>query len=146
MNMAATSIYLNFNRETEEVFTFYKKVFGTDFDGGIMRFSEMPRMEGQPPIGLKDQSLVLHVSLPILGGTKLMGSDVLDGSGLKVSQGNAFYIMLEPDTRAEADRLFAALSKDGAVEMPMEDAFWGDYFGAFSDRFGVKWMIACPGK
>jgi PhnB protein len=27
------------------------------------------------------------------------------------------------------------------VEMPMADQFWGDYFGSFTDKYGVKWMI-----
>ena len=29
----------------------------------------------------------------------------------------------------------------GKVEMPMDDMFWGDYFGSFVDKFGVCWMI-----
>jgi len=60
--------------------------------------------------------------------------------------GNNLYISLSPDTREEADRLFNGLSKDGEIEMPMEDQFWGDYFGSFTDRFGIRWMVNCPGQ
>ena len=140
--MARVSTYLNFARDTEKAFTFYKTVFGTEFGGGILRYSGMPEQEGQPPVAPGDRDLVMHVSLPILGGHTLMGSDVPESMGSKITQGNAFYIMLQPDSRAEADRLFTALSEGGEIEMPMEDAFWGDYFGSFTDRFGVKWMIA----
>lgn len=140
--MARVSTYLNFARDTEKAFTFYKTVFGTEFEGGILRYSGMPEQEGQPPVAPGDRDLVMHVSLPILGGHTLMGSDVPESMGSKITQGNAFYIMLQPDSRAEADRLFTALSEGGEIEMPMEDAFWGDYFGSFTDRFGVKWMIA----
>ena len=140
--MASVATYLNFARETEAAFTFYKEVFGTEFEGEIMRYKDMPPQEGQPAAAAEDQNLVMHVSLPILGGHQLMGSDVPESMGSKINQGNASYVMLMPDSRAEADRLFGALSDGGEVEMPMEDAFWGDYFGAFTDKFGVKWMIA----
>ena len=139
--MTAVSTYLNFARETEAAFTFYKSVFGTEYEGEIMRYGDMPEEEGQPAVAPEDRNLVLHVSLPILGGHSLMGSDVPESMGPKVSHGNAFSIMLHPESRAEADRLFNALSEGGEVEMPMADVFWGDYFGSFTDRFGVKWMI-----
>jgi PhnB protein len=61
--------------------------------------------------------------------------------GFNVNQGNNVYINLAPDTRAEADRLFGALSAGGTVEMPMQDMFWGDYFGSCVDKFGVLWMV-----
>ena len=139
--MTAVSTYLNFARETEAAFTFYKSVFGTEFEGDIMRYGDMPEQEGQPPVAPEDRNLVMHVSLPILGGHSLMGSDVPESMGSKIKHGNAFYIMLHPESRAEADRLFDALSEGGEIEMPMQDVFWGDYFGSFTDRFGVKWMI-----
>jgi PhnB protein len=55
--------------------------------------------------------------------------------------GNNVHINLEPDTREEADCLFAALAEGGRVEQPMQDMFWGAYFGSLADRFGVHWMI-----
>lgn len=140
--MAGVSTYLNFARETEAAFTFYKSVFGTEFEADFVRFSDMPPQEGQPEVADEDKNLIVHVTLPILGGHKLMGTDAPESMGFKIDHGNAFYIQLRPDSRAEADRLFNALSEGGAVEMPMEDAFWGDYFGACTDKFGVKWMVA----
>tara|TARA_B100000929_G_C15465731_1_gene406108 strand:+ start:1188 stop:1394 length:207 start_codon:yes stop_codon:yes gene_type:complete len=61
--------------------------------------------------------------------------------GQKLTDGNNNYISLHPDSRDDADRLFNGLSKGGKVEMPMEDQFWGDYFGSFTDKFGVNWMV-----
>jgi len=66
--------------------------------------------------------------------------------GFTVNQGNNVYINLEPDTRAETDRLFMDLSANGKVEMPMQDMFWGDYFGSLTDQFGVRWMFNCSNK
>ena len=27
--------------------------------------------------------------------------------------------------------------------MPLQDMFWGDYFGSCTDKFGIDWMISC---
>jgi PhnB protein len=53
------------------------------------------------------------------------------------------HLNLEPDTRAETDRLFKELSAGGKVDMELQEMFWGDYFGSCTDRFGVKWMFNC---
>ena len=144
--MASVSTYLNFVRSTEEAFNFYKKIFGTEFDGEISRMGDAPPMPGQPPIPDADKSLVMHVSLPILAGHRLMGTDAPESMGFKLNQGNNVYINLEPDTRPETDRLFKALSEGGAVEMQLAEQFWGDYFGSLTDKFGVKWMFNCRSK
>lgn len=144
--MASVSTYLNFPRKTEEAFNFYRSVFGGEFMGKIARFSEVPPQEGQPPLAEADKDLVMHVALPILGGHVLMGTDAPESMGFTVRPGNNVYINLQPDSRAEADRLFAALSEGGKVEMPMQDMFWGDYYGSFTDRYGIQWMINCSAK
>ena len=144
--MSKVSTYLNFPRSTEEAFNFYKSVFGGDFVGGIHRFSEVPAQEGQPPMLEEDKNLIMHITLPILGGHMLMGTDAPESMGFKVAMGNNIYINLEPDTREESDKLFAALSAGGKVEMAMQQMFWGDYFGSCSDKYGVNWMINCSQK
>ena len=53
--MARTNTYLNFNRNTEEAFLFYKSVFGGEFSGGgIARLGDMPAEEGMPPLADAD--------------------------------------------------------------------------------------------
>ena len=135
--MARTSTYLNFARSTEEAFNFYKSVFGTEFVGEIARFRDVPPQEGQPPMSEDDKQLVMNVQLPILGGHLLMGTDAPESMGFQLNQGNNVYICLDPDTRAEADALFAALSDGGNIEMSLQEMFWGDYFGSLVDKFGV---------
>ncbi len=144
--MSRVSTYLNFPRHTEEAFLFYKSVFGTEFVRPIARLGECPAMPGQPPMAEADRNLVLHVQLPILGGHILMGTDAPESMGFSLTPGNNMHISLEPDTRAEADRLFAALSAGGKADMPMTDMFWGAYFGQITDRFGIRWMINCEAK
>lgn len=143
--MARVSTYLNFSKNTEEAFSFYKSVFGTEFEGEISRMGDVPPQEGQPELSEEDKNLVMHVMLPILGGHVLMGTDVPESMGA-VSFGNNIYVNLEPDTREETNQLFKALAGGGEVEMELQEMFWGDYFGSLTDKFGVKWMFNCGSK
>jgi PhnB protein len=143
--MARVSTYLNFPRSTEEAFYFYKSVFGGEFTN-LQHFSEVPPPAGAPPLADADKGLVMHVELPILGGHVLMGTDAPESMGFTVTQGNNMYINLEPDTRAETDRLFKALSEDGKVGMKLEEMFWGGYFGSCTDKYGIQWMFNCTAK
>ena len=144
--MARVSTYLNFPRHTEEAFNFYRSVFGGDFIGGINRFSDIPPMDGAPPLAEADKNLVMHIALPILGGHMLMGTDAPESMGFTVNFGNNIYINLEPDTREETKKLFNALSAGGKVTMDLQDMFWGDYFGSCTDKYGVQWMFNCSAK
>ena len=139
--MARTSTYLNFARETEEAFNFYKGVFQTEFTGSIARMGDVPKQEGQPELSDEDKQLVMHVELPILGGHVLMGTDAPESMGFTVTMGNNVYINLEPDTKEETERLFNALAEGGKVEMSLQEMFWGGYFGSLKDKFGVLWMF-----
>ena len=144
--MSTVSIYLNFARETEEAFNFYKGVFGNEFQGDIMRFSDVPASADMPPLPEEDMKLVMHVALPVLNGFLLMGSDAPQSMGFRVNHGNSVYINLQPDTRAETKRLFTALSEGGIIEQELQDMFWGDYYGSCRDRFGTQWMLNCAEK
>lgn len=145
--MARTSTYLNFPRQTEEAFNFYKSVFGGDFSsGGIARFSDIPPMEGAPALAEADKNLVMHIELEITGGHILMGTDAPESMGFTVNFGNNVHINLEPDTRAETKRLFEALSQGGKVTMELQDMFWGAYYGSCTDKYGVQWMVNCAAK
>ena len=144
--MAAVSTYLNFTRNTEEAFNFYRSVFGGEFTGEISRFKDIPSSENIPPLPEEDRNLVMHVALPILDGHLLMGTDAPESMGFKVNYGNNVYISLHPDTREETKRLFNALSDGGKIEQELQDMFWGDYYGSCADKFGVQWMFICSEK
>jgi len=141
--MSRVSTYLNFPRSTEEAFRFYASAFGTEITGPIMRFGDAPAQPGQPPLPEADRNLVMHIELPILGGHMLMGTDAPETMGFTLTQGNTVTLNLEPDTRAETDKLFNALAKGGQVDMPLAAQFWGGYFGILVDKFGIRWMFNC---
>ncbi|MEJ1239519.1 SRPBCC domain-containing protein [Chryseolinea sp. T2] len=145
-NKARICYYINFPGNAEEAMNFYKSIFRTDFVNGIKRFSELPAEPGQPPLSDKVKKMVLHTELPLLPGHILMASDAPKEMGFTLTQGNNMFINVEPASRKEADRLFSALSSGGKVSMPLQDMFWGAYFGSFTDKFGINWMISYQTK
>ncbi|EJG00248.1 MULTISPECIES: VOC family protein [Flavobacterium] len=134
----AVNPYLMFNGTCEEAFLFYRSVFGGDFPY-IGKFKDAPAEEGEV---LSEEALnrIMHVSLPI-GNSILMGSDTHPRYG-DVGFGDNFSVSINAESREEADKIFNGLSAGGKVEMPMNDTFWGSYFGMFKDKFGINWMVS----
>lgn len=85
--------------------------------------------------------MILHAELPLLGNYILMATDAPKEMGFEIKQVNNMHISLEPTSREEAKRLFDGLSEGGQITMPLEDMFFGSYFGSFTDEFGINWMI-----
>jgi PhnB protein len=135
--MGTVNPYLNFNGNTEEAFNFYKSVFGGEFLA-VMRFKDNAEC-GQ--VSEADKERIMHIALPIGNGNVLMATDALESMGQKLTFGNNFYIALAPESKEEAERLFNGLSAGGKIEMPLQDMFWGAYYGSFADKFGVQWMV-----
>lgn len=131
--------YLNFDGTAEEAFDFYRSVFGGEFKGS-MRMREAP--EGDK-LSEEEQNRIMHIALPIGDDVFLMASDIIPSMGHKLQRGNQTYVLLAPENREEANRLFKGLSQGGEIEMEIQEMFWGDYFGSFVDRFGIRWMINC---
>lgn len=142
--MTQLNPYLTFLGDCETAFNFYKSVFGGEFTY-LGRFGEMPPQEGVT-VNEADKDKIMHISLPINSNTILMGSDTGGDWANKTLIGNNISLSLNVDSKAEADRLFSALSEGGTITMPMEDTFWGDYFGMFTDKFKINWMISFNDK
>jgi len=135
--MTTINPYITFDGKCEEAFNFYKSVFGGEF-------LFMGRMSGMPEkykVPDDQKNRVMHVSFPISKETILMGSDTVEGLSPPIAAGNNFSISIATDSREDADRLFGKLSKGGVVIMPMDDTFWGSYFGMCVDSFGIQWMV-----
>jgi len=136
--------YLNFNGNCMEAFEFYKSVFGGEFSY-IGRYKDMPTEDGKPmPDELKD--LIMHIGLPMGNGTVLCGSDVSEAFGQKAVIGGNIDLMIELPSKEEVDQLWVKLAEGATVTMPLEIAFWGDYFGSLTDKFGTKWMLISSAK
>ncbi len=138
--MTTVNIYLNFDGNCEEAFNFYKSVFGGEFPY-VGRYKDMPQ-EGGKPLPPEFGEKIMHMSLPISAETMLMGSDVGGEWAKSFKQGNNFTVSVNTGSKEEADRLFNGLSAGGMVTMPLQNTFWGDYFGMWTDKFGINWMIS----
>lgn len=135
--MIVMNPYLNFNGNSEEAFNFYKSVFGGEFSM-LQRFKDTPEGDKLSP---EDANKIMHIALPV-GVNTLMATDALESMGQKLVVGNNSHLSIHAESRAEADKLFAALAVGGKIEMPLMDMFWGSYFGMVDDKFGIKWMIS----
>jgi len=138
--MTSINPYLNFNGNTEEVFNFYRSAFGGEFLY-IGRYKDVPHAD-KASFKIQNDNKIMHVTLPISKETLLMGCD--DPAGLEPANGLNTNISLSINTgsKEEADRLFNKLSIGGQIKMPMNQTFWGSYFGMFTDQFGINWMIS----
>lgn len=128
--------YLNFDGNAYEAFQFYNQTLQ-----GELYHQTMGNSPGGESVAEGEKSRAMHVCITLNNGQQIMASDCLPSAGHVLTLGNNLYINLSVDSRAEADRIFNGLSEDGEIEMPMEDMFWGDYFGSFKDKYGVLWMI-----
>ncbi len=139
--MISINPYLNFNGNCEQAFEFYKEAFGGEFVV-LSRFDEMPDNQNyEIPENYKDK--VMHVSLPISEGSVLMGCDSPDAFAETAEFGPNFSISINTDSVEKTKALFTHLSEGGLVKMPLEKTFWNSFFGMFTDKFGIHWMLNC---
>lgn len=140
IDMKTANSYLNFNGNTEEAFEFYRAVFGGDFSA-VVRFRDLSDVS----VPEDDRDRIAHIALPLGQGDILMGSDVLESLGQRLTVGNNFSIAISAESAEEAADLFDALSEGGQVEMPLEETEWAERFGHCVDKFGIQWMIDYAG-
>jgi PhnB protein len=136
--MASINPYIHFNGNAEEAFTFYQSVFGSKF-ASIVRFKDM-NFDGAPNLE-KEAEKIMHIALPVGNHSMLMGSDTPEQMGKHSETETRSKICISTESKDEANRIFEGLSKDGEIEMPIEDSPWGTYFGMFRDKFGIEWMV-----
>jgi PhnB protein len=128
--------YLIFNGDCKAAFTFYAQSLNGNIEA-MLTFGETPAREHVPA---DLHNLIIHTRLTV-GDQAIMGSDTTPDRPTDEMSGCS--ISLNVDSIAEAERVFAALSDDGNVQMPLETTFWAAKFGMLVDRFGVSWMVNC---
>lgn len=135
--MATINPYINFNGNAEEAFSFYKSVFGGEFES-IIRFKDLESPEFQVPEN--EANKIMRITLSI-GGNTLIANDVPAAMGPVSENENRSKIAITADSKEEADKLFKGLSEGGTVEMPMDESPWGTYFAMFRDKYGIEWTV-----
>ncbi len=135
--MASVNPYLTFNGNCETVFNFYRSVFGGEFTF-IGRFKDMP---SEQPMSEEQGNRIMDVSLPIGSDTILFGSDTSAAFGQTITMGTNISLSIHANSEEEASKLFSGLSAGGTITMPLDKTFWGAFFGMFTDKFGIQWMV-----
>lgn len=127
--------YLNFPGTCREAMTRYQEIFG-----GELKVFDAPDAPGEAQLTPDwTPDLVVHAAL-VLDDGMLMASDA---PGTTAAAGT--YVNVDAKDVDDAQRIFAALSEGGEVEMPMGETFWSPAFGACADRWGTLWMVSPPG-
>jgi PhnB protein len=127
--------YLFFNGQCEAAFTFYEQCLG----GKIiekMTYGQSPMADQASP-ELIDR--IMHINLTI-GDIVIMGADAPPEM---FEQPQGFYVNLQFDNGAEAEKIYNALAENGTVRMPFQETFWAHRFAMLVDRFGTPWIINC---
>ena len=130
------NIYLTFDGNCREAFDFYKSVFGGEY-AAFQTFGD-----GPPDMGVTgvDKDKIMHVSLPV-GSSTLMGSDTTQDSAGTLIVGTNFSVSIVGESKDHCDNVFGKLLAGGVEKMPLQETFWGSYFGMCCDKFGINWMI-----
>lgn len=126
--------YLNFDGRCAEAFAFYREALGGEIVYSTT-YGESPMRDELPP---ESHGCIMHCHL-VADGAEIMGAD---GPPPHDGHGNTC-VNLMIDTIEQAERVFAALSAGGTVQMPLQETFWAHRWGSFSDRFGKPWMVNC---
>ncbi|MBL3686116.1 VOC family protein [Leucobacter zeae] len=131
--------YISLPGTTGEAMEHWHEVFGGELQ--IMRYGDMPAMEGMP--FTPDPQAVAHATLDLPGGSIAGGDAMEDGNDYNV-RGSAYSLLYTTDTPDEARELIAKLLEGGGESgMPFEQAPWGGWYGQAFDRYGVMWSFSC---
>jgi PhnB protein len=128
--------YLFFDGRCEEAIEFYRRSLGAEVVR-LSRFKDCPEPSKPGCTAPGSENKIMHASLRI-GNITVMASD---GRCTGKPSFQGFALSLTVPTEAEAERLFAALTDGGQVQMPLAKTFFSARFGMVADRFGVSWMV-----
>ena len=122
--------YLFFPGNAEQAIAFYQQVFGGQVS--ITRLGDV-----DPTATAEQKNLVLNALLAG-GDITLRASDREDTS-------------VDPQTRIELSligtdeerlrALFDGLANGGTVRTELAKQFWGDIYGAVTDKYGIGWQV-----
>ncbi len=127
--------YLAFNGQCEEALTFYRDCMNGQ-TARIHYYSNDQDIGMEIPEHMVGQAMHMAVTV---GEDTIMGSDHFE----PVSMDGNITMNIEFSQVDELESVFEALSDGGKVTTPLEDTFWNARFGAFTDKFGIKWMLNC---
>ena len=141
--MKLTPYLMFFNGRCREAFEFYADALRGEIIA-LTTYGDMPAAPDQPPLPDEAKAQLAHVNLVAAGASIMGGDSILGLCGGEVGDGrNDTTVNIEVETVEEAERVFAALSAGGNVQMPLMETAWSHRFGMFEARYGKPWMVNC---
>jgi PhnB protein len=138
MNVQTT---LNFYGRTEEAVKFYCRTIEAE-TLFMMRFRDRP---DHPQLKPGTEEKIFHAIFRI-GSTEIRASDCGCENPPTQTTFAGFSLLLRVDTPEKAERLFAALSDGGQIQIPLLKTFFAERYGIVIDRFGISWKIMVTAK
>lgn len=132
--MKALTPYINFDGNAREAMEFYKEQLGGELF--VMTFGEADATQGE-----RAKGRLMHASLALPHGARLMASDTMPG--MPFTAGNNFMLSVACDSAEEVDRLYQGLGASGKSQMEPQETFWAFRFAMTGDKFGNNWMFSC---
>jgi PhnB protein len=136
--MRTINPWINFNGNAEEAFIFYRSIFGGEFTK-VVRFKDLASDDFQ--VAENEANKIMHIALPIGSHNVLIANDVPEFMGRVSENENRSKIVVNAESREEADQIFNGLSAGGDVEGPIGDTPWDTYAGMFRDKYGIEWIV-----
>lgn len=130
--MASIAPYFNFTGNCREAMAFYHSCLGGELTQ--QSIAESPIAANMPEAV---QQHIMHAML-VADGATIMGSDMMAASAW---QGNTVSVIVSCGSDEEIDRLFSKFAEGGRIVDPLDIKFWGDKFGALTDKFGINWAF-----
>ena len=135
--MSKLIAYLTFSGNCREAMSFYQECLGGELY--FQTVGDVPMTENLPECM---KAWILHASLQ-RSDMVLMGTDMVGEQGL--IRGNAISILIECSNEKEMRDYYAMLSEGGQTTYPIEQTFWGAFFGGLIDKYGNSWLLRCNG-
>lgn len=122
MNQKITT-FLMFSGKAEEAMNFYTSVFEQSEINSVFHHED---------------GTVLHAVFTLKGQT-FMCIDNRNGHEHPFTPAMSLFVAC--DTVEEIDGVFANLSQDGQVLMPLQASSFSEKFGWVADKYGVSWQL-----
>jgi PhnB protein len=122
--------YLFFPGNAAQAIAFYQQVFG-----GQVTITR--RGDVDPTAAPEQRNQVINALLT--GGDITLRASDREDTGLDPQTRIELSLIGADDARLRD--VFGALAEGGIVRAKLERQFWGDVFGAVTDRYGIGWQV-----
>jgi PhnB protein len=126
----AIEAYLFFPDKAEEAMGFYQDVFG-----GELVITRVGDVNPDAPEEEKHRVINAHLE------SEDISFRASDRSDTTLDEQTRVELTIIGTDETPLRNVFDRLGEGGQIRAPLERQFWGDTFGALTDRFGIGWQV-----